>query len=375
MNAIEFQPVERPLSPWGLPASASRGRRHPEAAHPLRGPFERDRDRIVHSGAFRRLIAKTQVFVGQPDDLQRTRLTHTLEVAQIARTIARHLGLNEDLTEAIALAHDVGHPPFGHAGERALAERMQGHGGFEHNRQGVRVLDLLEHPYPEFAGLNLSIEVLECMALRSHEEHPDLQSLRTVPRMWLEGQAVDAADSIAYNAHDAQDALRAGTIAQEQISQLNVWQAAVEHAKIRHADLGNGAVQHASVLRAMLDMQVRNVISSSKERLQTISDPQMGRRAANDLICLDDFHRQQKAELSQFLGEKVYRDDRVQQATRSGAAVIGELFDELTTDPSSMPESFSKRLAHESRQRVVCDFIACMTDRYARNYRLRMAKS
>src|SRR5437870_2987528 len=205
---------EEVLAPYAMRTRQSRGRRHPEPSHPFRTLYQRDRDRIVHSTAFRRLMYKTQVLVSQTNDYHRTRLTHTLEVAQISRTIARQLGLNEDLTEAIALAHDLGHPPFGHAGEEALNACMQAYGGFEHNQHGLRIVEHLEYRYADFPGLNLSREVLEAMAFHSKQPSaPELTELREGGQPLLEAQVVDAADSLAYNAHDVDDALSLGLIA------------------------------------------------------------------------------------------------------------------------------------------------------------------
>src|SRR5438874_6381344 len=207
---------EQFLAPYAMRTSQSRGRRHAEDPHAYRTLYQRDRDRIVHSTAFRRLMYKTQVLVTQTNDHHRTRLTHTLEVAQISRTIARQMGLNEDLTEAIALAHDLGHPPFGHAGERALDECMNEHGGFEHNRHGLRIVEVLEYRYPDFPGLNLSWEVLEAMAF--HSKQPDaaeVKELRRPGQPFLEAQVVDAADSLAYNTHDVDAALALGLISYE----------------------------------------------------------------------------------------------------------------------------------------------------------------
>src|SRR5438445_300693 len=201
------------LAPYAMRSRLSRGRQYPEEPHLFRTPYQRDRDRIVHSTAFRRLMYKTQVLVNQTNDHHRTRLTHTLEVTQISRTIARRLGLNEDLTEAIALAHDLGHPPFGHAGEEALDECMREHGGFEHNRHGLRIVEVLEYRYADFPGLNLSWEVLEAIALHSkRHDTPEVQEFGTGSRPLVEAQVVDAADSLAYDTHDLDDALSAGLI-------------------------------------------------------------------------------------------------------------------------------------------------------------------
>src|SRR5580765_8645551 len=220
----ELAREEQLLAPYSMHSRQSRGRRHAEEPHPYRTLYQRDRDRIIHSTAFRRLMYKTQVLVAQTNDYHRTRLTHILEVAQISRTIARQLGLNEDLTEAIALAHDLGHPPFGHAGEKALDECMTQHGGFEHNRHGLRVLEALEYRYPNFPGLNLSLEVLESQAFHSkRQDAPEIQEFRSLGQPLLEAQVVDAADSLAYNAHDVDDALSLGIITPSDLDAVPFW--------------------------------------------------------------------------------------------------------------------------------------------------------
>src|SRR5215831_12741660 len=215
---------DQALAPYAMHTRRSRGRRHPDSPHPFRTLYQRDRDRIVHSTAFRRLMYKTQVLVNQTGDHHRTRLTHTLEVAQISRTIARQLGLNEDLTEAIALAHDLGHPPFGHAGERALDECMRDHGGFEHNRHALRIAEALEYRYADFPGLNLSWEVLEAQAMHSkRRDEAEIQEFRKAGQPLLEAQVVDAADSLAYDSHDVDDALSAGLITADDLNGVDFW--------------------------------------------------------------------------------------------------------------------------------------------------------
>src|SRR5438309_5812365 len=230
MNDVLFEPPdwldreEEVLAPYAMRTRQSRGRHHPEDPHPYRTLYQRDRDRIVHATAFRRLMYKTQVLVNQTSDHHRTRLTHTLEVAQISRTSARQLGLNEDLTEAIALAHDLGHPPFGHAGEDALQECMRAHGGFEHNRHGLRIVELLEYRYPDFPGLNLSWEVLEAQAMHSkRREAPEIQEFTATGQPLLEAQVVDAADSLAYDTHDLDDALSLGLITPTDLEEVAFW--------------------------------------------------------------------------------------------------------------------------------------------------------
>ncbi|MFB3065189.1 MAG: dGTP triphosphohydrolase, partial [Planctomycetota bacterium] len=245
------------LAPYAMKVRHSRGRRHPEPEHAYRTAYQRDRDRIVHSSAFRRLEYKTQVFVNTAGDYYRTRLTHTMEVAQIARTIARTLGLNEDLTEAIALGHDLGHGPFGHSGEDELNDLMKEHGGFEHNRHALRIVDLLERKYPEFCGLNLTEELR--LALPKHESHDGGHAL-------LEAQVVDAADQIAYNTHDVDDGLTSGLLVESKLDEVEIWQRALVHVRERYPDLPRSTRRYHTV-RALIDSAVTDLLAASGERL------------------------------------------------------------------------------------------------------------
>src|SRR5262245_26349340 len=258
---------EEVLAPWAMRTRQSRGRRHPDHPHPFRTLYQRDRDRIVHSTAFRRLMYKTQVLVAQTNDHHRTRLTHTLEVAQISRTIARQLGLNEDLTEAIALAHDLGHPPFGHAGEAALDDCMRAHGGFEHNRHGLRILMELEYRYAEFPGLNLSWEVLEAQALHSkRRDAEEIKPFLAVGQPLLEAQVVDAADSLAYDTHDIDDALSVDLITLEELAGVSFWRRAVERVQRQHPRVPPLQFQ-PTVVRALIDWQVSDLLEQTRNQL------------------------------------------------------------------------------------------------------------
>jgi dGTPase len=363
-----YETEDRVLAGYAMRTSRSRGRRHRERPHPYRPEYVRDRDRIIHSASFRRLIHKTQVFVGQPDDHQRTRLTHTLEVAQIARTIARNLKLNEDLTEAIALAHDLGHPPFGHAGERALAQRMAGHGGFDHNRQGLRLLDRLEDRYPAFPGLNLSYEVLESMALRSRADSaPELAEFRTSSRMLAESQAVDAADSIAYSTHDIDDALRARLISFDDLHSVELWRNAEERARSAYGENLTGKQLARGVIRALIDWLVGDVLAESTRRLVGHASVESVRAAAATVVALSDELATRKAQLEQFLLERVYRHEQVVRTVRVAERMISQIFDELVRDPALLPDRYVAALESDSRERVVCDYIATMTDRFAQS--------
>ncbi|MCI0642206.1 MAG: deoxyguanosinetriphosphate triphosphohydrolase [Gemmataceae bacterium] len=362
------------LAPYAMRTRHSKGRRYPEAEHPYRTLYPRDRDRIVHSTAFRRLMHKTQVLVGQPGDHHRTRLTHTLEVTQISRTIARQLGLNEDLTEAIALMHDLGHPPFGHAGEAALDECMRGHGGFEHNCHGLRIVEELEYRYAEFPGLNLSYEVLEAQALHSkRRDAPEVARFVNAGQPLLEAQVVDAADSLAYDSHDIDDALSLGVITLDDLSQVPFWLRAVERARSQHARLPALQFQ-ATVVRALIDWQVTDLLEQTsrcleQEKIRALEDV---RRAARILVTPSNSVQTQKEELEKFLHERVYRHPRITRMAHKGQRMLRLLFDELCAHPEKLPQRYQERARASSLKRTVCDYLAGMTDRFAQDEYLRL---
>jgi dGTPase len=362
------------LAPYAMHTRQSRGRRHAEEPHPFRTPYQRDRDRIVHSTAFRRLMYKTQVLVTQTNDHHRTRLTHTLEVAQISRTIARQLGLNEDLTEAIALSHDLGHPPFGHAGEEALNECMQAHGGFEHNRHGLRIVDILEYRYADFPGLNLSREVLEAMAYHSkRRDAPEIQELVAPGEPLLEAQLVDAADSLAYNTHDIDDALSVGLLTPAELEETAFWRRAVERVRQRHRALGPEQFQ-PTVVRALIDWQVRDLLEHTgqrlrQQRIRTIEDV---RQAAGALVGPGPDVQTLKEELELFLHRRVYRHYRVIRMAQKGRRILEALFAEFCRAPELLPERYGRRARLGQVERTVCDYLAGMTDRYAQDEYLRL---
>ncbi len=362
------------LAPYAMHTRQSRGRRHEEPPHPFRTLYQRDRDRIVHSTAFRRLMHKTQVLVSQTNDHHRTRLTHTLEVAQISRTIARQLGLNEDLTEAIALAHDLGHPPFGHAGEKALAERMAPHGGFEHNRHGLRILELLEYRYADFPGLNLSWEVLESQAFHSKaHDAPEIQAYVGIGQPLLEAQLVDAADSLAYDTHDIDDALSVGLIGIADLDEVRFWNRAVEQVRARHPGIGAEQFQ-PTVVRFLISWQVSDLLANTRNRLRqegirTVDDV---RHAAGILIVPGPEVQAFKEVLETFLHRRVYNHYRVQRMATKGKRFLSELFDEFCRSPKLLPDRYQRRAEREPLPRIVCDYLAGMTDRYAQNEYLRL---
>jgi dGTPase len=365
---------EEALAPYAMRTRHSRGRRHSEPLHAYRSLYQRDRDRVVHSTAFRRLMYKTQVLVTQTNDHHRTRLTHTLEVAQISRTIARQLGLNEDLTEAIALAHDLGHPPFGHAGEAALDECMRGHGGFEHNRHGLRIIECLEYRYPSFPGLNLSWEVLEAQAFHSKRpEAPEIAPFRAAGQPLLEAQVVDAADSLAYDTHDLDDALNVALIDGDDLQDVAFWRQAVERVRRRYPDLGREQFQ-PTVVRTLIDWQVGDLLENTRrrlrdERIRTVADV---RQAPGLLVSPSPEVHSLKVDLERFLGNAVYRHHRVMRMAAKGHRYLLVLFDEFCKAPELLPHRYRQRTESEPTERVICDYLAGMTDRYAQNEYLRL---
>jgi dGTPase len=366
---------EEVLAPYAMRTRQSRGRRHPEAPHAYRTLYQRDRDRIVHSTAFRRLMYKTQVLVAQTNDHHRTRLTHTLEVAQISRTIARQLGLNEDLTEAIALAHDLGHPPFGHAGEGALHECMHDHGGFEHNQHSLRIVEELEYRYADFPGLNLSWEVLEAQAFHSkRRDTPEVCQYLPAGQPLLEAQVVDAADSLAYDTHDLDDALGAGLISAEELQDVEFWQRALERVRQQHPSVGPLQLQ-ASVVRALIDWQVSDLLEHTHEWLrqggiQSVADV---RQSSQILAGPGPEVRRLKGGLEAFLHRRVYQNYRVMRMAAKGRRFLQMLFAEYCRAPMQLPDRYSRRaLAPGQLHRTVCDYLAGMTDRYAQDEYLRL---
>jgi dGTPase len=350
----------------------SRGRRHFEPAPPTRTEYQRDRDRIVHSTAFRRLVYKTQVFLNHEGDLFRTRLTHSLEVAQLARSIARSLRLNEDLVEAIALAHDLGHTPFGHAGQDALDDCMATHGGFEHNLQSLRVVDELEERYPGFDGLNLTFETRE--GVLKHCSRANAQRLeavepggvarrfldRTQPS--LEAQLCNLADEIAYNAHDIDDGVRSGLITLDQLAEVNLFDAFRREALAEFPHLQGRRLLYESI-RRMLSAQVYDVIAATEAALGLATPAHVNSvRTAPPLVGFSEEMRSRSTALKQFLLRNLYRHPQVTATTRQAKQVVRELFSAYMDAPSLMAADFCSR---PDTARAVADYIAGMTDRFA----------
>ncbi|TWU45770.1 Deoxyguanosinetriphosphate triphosphohydrolase [Novipirellula aureliae] len=347
------------LASYAMHSCDSEGRKHPEPRHPYRGPFARDRDRILHSSAFRRLSGKMQVFTGEMGIYHRTRLTHSFEVASVARTMARVLRLNEDLTEALALMHDIGHPPFGHCGEDVLCERMASAGGFSHNRFALVIVEELEQRYSEFQGLNLSHETLAGQDVRAHKSEA---AVGRAPL--LEVQLVDAADSIAYDAHDVDDALQMGLLTVDELSELAIVRRAMEGIRGRHGMLPIRELRQALV-HELIDLQVSELLQIAVQQMQIYEG-----RNYQDIQHLGvRFHhgnvlQKERRELESFLFEAVYRHPRLIPVRESAAQRLNELFDILMADPSRLPLRFRVRQQRMPTEKVVGEYLAGMTDAF-----------
>ena len=362
------------LSTLASDPALTRGRRHAEPPAPTRNAYQRDRDRIVHSTAFRRLVYKTQVFLNHEGDLFRTRLTHSLEVAQLGRSIARALGLNEDLVEAVALAHDLGHTPFGHAGQDALNECMAEHGGFEHNLQSLRVVDQLEERYPAFDGLNLSFETREGVlkhCSRANAEHLELSEPGGVARRFLdrtqpslEAQLCNLADAIAYNAHDIDDGVRSGLISTEQLLEVELFAHYHQQALAEHPGLSAKPRRLLyETIRRMLSDQVYDVIDTTRRAVAQAGVQSAAQaRLAGPLVGFSADMKARTAELKKFLFARLYRHPQVMQTTGQAQQGVRELFAAYVDRPAEMREDFAVRA---DLHRSVADYIAGMTDRFA----------
>src|SRR5438874_7874517 len=362
----------RLLAPFAQKSGESRGRQFPEPRHAYRTEFQRDRARIIHSRAFRRLEYKTQVFLNCTGDHLRTRLTHTIEVASISRTIARALRLNEDLAEAIALAHDLGHAPFGHSGEEMLAECMRDYGGFDHNRQSVRVVELLEDPYPNFPGLNLTFEVRE--GLRKHAAFHQLEKLteRQVRAPLdnyrcptLEAEVADLTDEITYYRHDLDDAVEFEVLNAAQLEQNEVWLRSLQTVLARYADAREPEL-HKLIIRDIIDTEVHDLVSTSAKSIADagVQSSDEARQQRASLIRYSDDLLQANRDLRKFLYQNVYYDPRVSEVNRRACDMLRQVFQAYLVDPDELGETAAKRIETEGLHRTVCDYIAGMTDRY-----------
>ncbi len=352
------------LSSYAVTETISRGRAVAEQPHPYRTDFERDRDRIIHCSAFRRLEGKTQVFTPGLDDYYRTRLTHSIEVAQIGRTIAKTLRLNESLTEAICLAHDLGHPPFGHAGEKVLDDLMRSYGGFEHNRQTLRIVDLLEHPYAGFMGLNLMYETRLGLAKhRSTYDQPQDGAFAEA-NCSLEGQITDIADRIAYNCHDLEDGMRAGLITSEQLAGVQIFAEAQE--RINADAIQDRTIRRTRTAKAIIDMLVGDCLEASRIALAqaNVASVENVYARRENLIVLSQDSDAQLSELEEFLMQNFYMHESLRQTADRVSQWLGRLFETLCKSPERMPRYFQRFIPEQGLQRAVCDYIAGMTDRF-----------
>jgi dGTPase len=355
------------LAPYAVRSSETAGRVHPEPKHPYRMEYQRDRARVIHSRAFRRLEYKTQVFLNGTGDHLRTRLTHTIEVASISRTIARALGLNEDLAETIALAHDLGHSPFGHTGEETLNGLMRGHGGFEHNLQSLRIVEVLERKYPKFAGLNLSSEVIE--GLKKHEKlhapagpgEPEGRCMNPS----LEAQITNLADEITYYSHDLDDGLDFDLIHPKQLSKLEVWQHSYSEVR-RHFPKLKRRDLTTYVIRCLIDREVQDVIETSaaaigKSRVQNAGEVRLEKKP---LIRYSPELRRANRELRKFLYKNLYYHPQVAGVNEQACALLGDVFNACLKKPELLGRNSARQIESEGLHRAVCDYISGMTDRY-----------
>lgn len=365
----QLEALERTtLAPYALLSSESKGREYPEEEPEFRTAFQRDRDRILHTTAFRRLEYKTQVFVNYEGDYYRTRLTHTLEVTQIGRSLARALGANEDLVEAICLGHDLGHPPFGHSGEAILNKLMADHGGFDHNKQSLRIVTKLESRYPDWPGLNLTYELRE--GIVKHETEYDLSDSQAegfdpALRASLEAQIANIADELAYNAHDLDDGLRSGLIIADQLDGLGIWRMLKESIGWDGRDFSE-QIRHR-MIRRMLGIEIDDVIKATGAVLERFKpdSPQAIQRLPENVVRHSDELKRLNAELKAFLYQQMYRHHRVVRMAVKAERFITQIFETYIKEPQQLPPSVQRAAEERGLHRAVTDYIAGMTDRYA----------
>lgn len=356
------------LALYAMHSKDTKGRKYPEAEPKYRSVYQRDRDRIIHSTAFRRLEYKTQVFVNHEGDYYRTRLTHTIEVSQIARSIARAMSLNEDLVEAIALSHDIGHPPFGHAGEESLGILMKDNGGFDHNLQGLRVVEKLEQRYPDFPGLNLTWEVRE--GINKHttmfDRAKQLKEFEPGSSPTIETQIVDVADEIAYDNHDIDDGLTSGLIEEDGLLELRLWKDAAIFVKKGRKNLSDKIRNH-QIIRRLIDTQIEDLLSVSEKNIKTIGIQNVSdvRKHKKRVVAFSENMQNKRKELRVFLINNLYKNFRVIRMSDKARRFITDLFKVYLEKPEQLPPSDHKKISKEGIHRAICDYIAGMTDRYA----------
>jgi dGTPase len=358
------------LAPYGMRSKNSRGRLHPEDEAEDRTRYQRDRDRILHTTAFRRLEYKTQVFINYEGDYYRTRLTHTLEVAQIGRTLARAIGANEDLTEAICLAHDLGHPPFGHSGETILSHLMRDHGGFDHNKQSLRIVTDLERRYPDFPGLNLSYEVLEGMV--KHETEYDISDARDFNpdlRGDIEAQIANVADELTYTAHDLDDGLRSGMISAPMLDGIAMWEIVLKSIGWTGGEMNTDMddLSRHRIVRRLIGIEVNDLIHSTDQRLREsgVRSVDELQRLPYNVVSFSEDTRRRNRELKDFLYNNLYRHFRVMRMAVKAERIVKDLFDAYCSEPMIMPKHIQEFIPERGLEQTVCYYIAGMTDRYA----------
>ena len=354
------------LASYAALSSQTRGRAYPLKEHPLRTAFQRDRDRIIHSTAFRRMEYKTQVFIPHERDHFRTRLTHTIEVSQISRTIARNLCLNEDLAEAIALVHDLGHTPFGHSGEDVLDHLLKNHGGFNHNRQSLRIVDLLEQRYDEHPGLNLTYEVREGIVKHETKVKITLEEFNPTELPTLEASLVDIADEITYNAHDIDDGISSGIITYDDLKETGFWQRMELDKHIKKISVNDDRSRYALV-RKLLDVMATDVMTETRQRLdktqiQTLEDV---RNCRKRLCAYSDSFKENVVEIKSFLNSHLYKHQKLISMADWAQEILETIFNQLYKTPELMPKRYQEMLLTEDKEVVIADYIAGMTDRFA----------
>lgn len=357
---------EHCLAPYGIHSKDSKGREYPDTTPLYRTAFQRDRDRILHTTAFRRLEYKTQVFINSEGDYYRTRLTHTLEVAQIGRTIARALGANEDLEEAICLAHDLGHSPFGHSGERILNQLMKDEGGFDHNKQSLRIVTKLENRFINFPGLNLTWETRE--GIVKHETEYDISDADDYDphlRGHLEAQIANAADELAYSAHDLDDGLTSGLLSPTMLNDLTLWKTLVKSVGWKGGELGE--LERKRIIRHMIGMEIEDVIKSTNQKLDKskASSPEELQKLDHNVISFSPEIENNNRELKDFLFKNLYQNHRVIRMQVKAESILSDLFTAYQKDPLMLPNHIQSGIDIKGLKRSICDYIAGMTDRFA----------
>ncbi|NPV86377.1 MAG: deoxyguanosinetriphosphate triphosphohydrolase [Anaerolineae bacterium] len=354
------------LAPYAIRSKNSKGRKHPEDEPEYRTLFQRDRDRILHTSAFRRLEYKTQVFINYEGDYYRTRLTHTLEVAQIGRTIARALGANEDLVEAICLAHDLGHPPFGHSGETALARLMKDHGGFDHNRQSLRIVTVLEQRFSDFPGLNLTWEVLEGIVKHETEyDQADARDFAPDLRGHIEAQICNVADELAYTAHDLDDGLRSGMINPQMLAGLELWE--ILKSSIGWHDERIDELMRHRIIRRLIGIEVNDLVHTTTQKLENgrIDTVEKIQRLPYNIVSFSEDMYRRNRQLKDFLYKNLYRHFRVMRTAVKAERIISDLFNAYFNEPLILPGHIQQLIEIRGLEQTICDHIAGMTDRFA----------